>query len=115
MSERETWMSEEAAFDWIEDRLRKNGGIAATVANASLYLDCGRAADAYSDIAELVEPIVRSAVEKAVAEREREHKRDNERALLVGFFKAFREIGLHALSRGDDVSNQLAALDKGRS
>lgn len=68
MSEREIRMPSEAAFDWISDQLRRDGNFAATIANSSLYQECGRSADAFDAVAELVEPIVRTAVERALAE-----------------------------------------------
>ena len=69
-------MPSEAAFDWISDQLRRDGNFAATIANSSLYQECGRSSDALDAVAELVEPIVRTAVGRALAAQEARHRRE---------------------------------------
>lgn len=77
----EPWMpSDEELFDTLSAGFENDVMFKACVGNAALYVDCGRKRDACDTISELILPYVgrqiRTAVEKALAERDARHKRE---------------------------------------
>lgn len=55
-------LTPEVLCERIEQQLASDGNFAGTIANSALYMNCGRTPDAFADVAELIEPIVREAV-----------------------------------------------------